>query len=133
MQPSEQDPPAGRGKAPSPTPEPSASGSPSGMEGPPTVPTLHEFPSELMARPDARSGLEFDPQEALHRAGLGDVSETNLPHAAALTGDVVPVEMVRLRLRAARPACGRLLPAGARSPSAHCTTVSFRIPTNSWS
>jgi hypothetical protein len=54
-------------------------------------PTLQDFVLNLIYDPAARSAFELDPESALHAAGLGDVTATDVQQVIPLVVDSAPV------------------------------------------
>ncbi|WP_436534938.1 IniB N-terminal domain-containing protein [Actinoplanes sp. HUAS TT8] len=54
-------------------------------------PTLQEFVLNLIYDPSARSVFELDPEQALHAAGLGDITAADVQQVIPLVVDSAPV------------------------------------------
>ncbi|MFI1996212.1 IniB N-terminal domain-containing protein [Actinoplanes sp. NPDC020271] len=56
-----------------------------------SFPTLQEFVLNLIYDPSARSAFELDPEQALHAAGLGDITAADVQQVIPLVVDSAPV------------------------------------------
>ncbi len=70
--------------------------------------TVYEFVSRLVTSVSARSAFEADPRGALERAGLGELSDTDVMQAASLMLDYASVESVEEHVRTLQPGLGAL-------------------------
>ncbi len=72
----------------------SPTGDPEAQSGVTSEPTVHEFLTRLATDPASRSAFDDDPQGALDRAGLGDMSAADVSDATSLVLDYSPVDAV---------------------------------------
>lgn len=94
--------------------------------------TVHEFLSQIVANPHARSVFEADPRSALEQAGLGLMSNAELAQASSLMLDHAPSEVVEDYARALSSSLTALVGAHEHVALTYLKPLTMNDPDNDW-